>query len=402
MRILQIVNWHRHGGGSDFMARATADALREGGHEVSFMSHDSQAYEGSLRGKLSAALAGVYSPHALAKVRARLAEGAPDLVHVHEVYPHHSPWVIRAFARAGVPVVMTCHDFRLTCPVATHLYQTGECTRCVGGNTAWCAVKNCRGNRAESAAFALRAGVANSFGLFTRHVTRFIAPSRFIRDTIAREKGIPLDRFDVVPNLIRPVEPAPRIAGSYAAFVGRITPEKGIDTLLRAARLCDVPIRIAGGPVPDHFRAIAPNNVTWLGHLEGEALESFYSNASFLVVPSFLEPFGLVVGEAMLRGLPVLGANRGALPELIRPGVDGQLFTAGDASDLAAQMTALWDDPAACRRLGNTAELFARERYTRQKYYTQIIEVYTQAVEGRKQRSALGLANSPHEVKVKI
>ena len=77
MRILQIINWHRHGGGSDFMARATAEVLREAGHEVNFMSHDSQAYEGSLSGKLSAALTGIYSPRALAEVRACLNGGAP-------------------------------------------------------------------------------------------------------------------------------------------------------------------------------------------------------------------------------------------------------------------------------------------------------------------------------------
>jgi glycosyltransferase involved in cell wall biosynthesis len=397
MRILQVVNWHRNGGGSDFMARATVQVLREAGHDVRLMAHNSNAY-GGVKGKLAAALTGVYSPAALAEVRECLATDPPDLVHIHEVYPHHSPWIIRAFARAGVPVVMTCHDFRLTCPVATHLHQSKTCVRCAGGNTAWCAIKNCRANRAESAAFALRAGVANAFGLHTRHIARFIAPSKFMRDTIAKEKGIPLDRFHVVSNLIRPVAPAPRELGNYVAFVGRITPEKGIETLLEAARRCEVPIKIAGGPVPEEFRARAPRNITWMGQLEGGELESFYAGARFLVVPSFLEPFGLVVGEAMLHGRPVLGANSGALPELIRPGIDGELFTTGDAESLAHHMTALWNDPARCLRLGETAERDARQNYTEVKYYTRIMVVYKQAMEGGKQRPALGMAGTPHEV----
>ena len=102
--------------------------------------------------------------------------------------------------------------------------------------------------------------------------------------------------------------------------------------------------------------------------------------------PQSLRRGGLVVGEAMRHGRPVIGANSGALPELVRPGIDGEPVTTGDAESLANYMSALWNEPNLCVRLGEAAEIAARQHYTEVKYYTRIMVVYRQAMGGGKQR----------------
>lgn len=378
MRVVQIMNWHRFGGGSDFMAKVTEEVLRKNGHDVYMMTSESAAFDGSLRGRTAACMRGIYSPSARREMREVLAHFAPNIVHVHEVYPAYSPWVLRDCREAGVPVVMTCHDFRLTCPIATHLSKGQPCNRCVDGSTTSCFTRNCRGNRLESAAFALRAGVARSFHLFEDNVDLFLTPSRFVQERIIAS-GIPSDKVRVVSNMVRVAKTAadPGI-GRYAAYAGRIAPEKGIDTLLEAAWRAGMPIRIAGqaNSIP---KSTAPN-VHWAGHLSGASLTEFYAGARFLVAPSlWYEAFGLVVAEAMMLGIPVIAANSGALPELVEHGVTGFLFNAGDAQDLARLMMVLWKDNELCRRMGMAARAKAMDLYTARQYYMNLMTAYTAA-----------------------
>lgn len=391
MRVVQIMNWHRFGGGSDFMARATAEILRTRGHDVYMMAHNSNAFDTSVVGRMQACVRGVYSRSARREMRDVIQEFMPDIVHVHEVYPAHSPWVLRDCRAAGVPVVMTCHDFRLTCPLSTHISRGEPCHRCTHGSTLPCFTRNCRGNRFESAAFAARAGVAKAFRLFEKNVDLFVTPSAFVREKLIAG-GLPADRLHVVPNMTRAtktvVDPA---HGQYAAFVGRVAPEKGIETLTEAAWRTAIPLRIAGHAeaVPDSV----PPNVFWVGHLSGPQLAEFYANAKFVVVPSrWFEAFGLVVAEAMMLGLPVIAANAGALPEIVEHGVTGFLFNPGDAQDLARLMMTLWKDSALCRKLGAAARTKALQHYTAKQYYANLIRAY---------KSAVSLANEAAEQRAK-
>ncbi|NUM52753.1 MAG: glycosyltransferase [Candidatus Hydrogenedentes bacterium] len=378
MRVVQIMNWHRFGGGSDFMAKVTGEVLRKSGHDVYMMTSDSASFDGTFLGRAKACARGIYSRDARREMREILKNFAPDLVHVHEVYPAHSPWVLRDCRDAGVPVVMTCHDFRVTCPVSTHISHGEPCDRCTRGSTLSCFTRNCRENRFESAAFALRAGVAKSFRLFEENVNLFLAPSHFIKQRMI-DSGLPSDKLRVVPNMVRMTRTTTNPgAGTYAAFVGRVAPEKGLDTLMEAAWRAGMPLHIAGHGA--HFpQSVAPN-VHWRGHLSGAALTEFYAGARFVVVPSrWFEAFGLVVAEAMMLGIPVIAANAGALPELVDHGVTGFLFTAGDSQELARCMSILWKDGELCRRMGVSGRAKAMRMYTAQQYYVNLMMAYKSA-----------------------
>ena len=73
----------------------------------------------------------------------------PDIVHAHELYPLVSPWILPECTRRGIPVVMSCVDFRLTCPLVTHARQGQVCTKCVGGREHHAVLNNCRGSLPE-------------------------------------------------------------------------------------------------------------------------------------------------------------------------------------------------------------------------------------------------------------
>lgn len=377
MRIVQIMNWHRLGGGADYVAEATGRILASRGHAVRFLSADSRELDGG-PGRIRAFAKGIYSFSACRDARRLLAQFQPDLVHVHEVFPSFSPWILKIFSEAGVPVVMTCHDFRLTCPVATHLRNGRPCMKCAAGSPVWCALHNCRSNVGESVAYAVRSLVARHFELFERYVSLFIAPSQFLKGRIVKA-GWPEQRFDVVPNPVDfPHEATPPTDGEYVAFVGRVALEKGLGLLLDAARMTGLPVRIAGDArLAGDLERKAPPGVRFVGLLDRPSLHSFYSNARLVVVPSiFEESFGLVAAEAMAHGIPVIAARTGALPEIVEDGDTGLLFSPGNAVELAARLRELWDAPERRRQMGRAGRFKAWMFYSDRIYYTRLMKVY--------------------------
>jgi glycosyltransferase involved in cell wall biosynthesis len=224
-----------------------------------------------------------------------------------------------------------------------HFREGAVCEECRGGREYRCAVNNCRGSLQESTAYALRGWVANRLGLFKNNVTRFVAISAFLKDFLVAE-GIPAGRIDVVQNAITlPATPAQAGAGSYMAFCGRLSEEKGIPILLEAARQNpDIPIRIAGtGELREALERDAPANVRFLGQLDRNALAAHYRGARAQLVPSvWHETFGLVAAEAMGHGIPVIASRMGGLQGLFVDGESGLLFAPGDAQNLAAKMRA--------------------------------------------------------------
>lgn len=371
------------------MARSTADLLRAEGHDVLLMQHDSRGFHAGILGRAEAFARGIVSPMARREMRSIIRDFGPDVVHAHEVYPFHSPWVLVDCRNAGVPVVMTCHDFRLSCPVATHVTHGSSCVKCASGYTHWCVMKNCRENWMESIGYAARSAVANYFQLFRSNVSHFMTPSQFLRDKLV-EAGYPTDRFTVVGNMVETKnEAADPGNGLYAAYAGRLAPEKGLDTLIEAARITGVPLRVAGGPPQGLDGIDLPPNVTCVGFLDREALDRFYRNARFLVVPStWWEVFGLVAAEGMMLGLPVIATRSGGLPEVVKDNVTGFLFEAGNPVDLADKITRLWSDATLRRTLGRNGRRKAMAEFTSSVYYTRLMSVYRAAVSGERVEEA--------------
>ena len=302
MKVLHIFNSHRHGGGSDNAWADTIRLSRANGMEIEVFSRTSKSLSPTLRDKASAALSGIYAPGAVHAAAEAVTRYNPDLVHTHELYPLISPFVLKRVARMGIPIVHTCYDYRLTCPVATHYQHGAICHRCMGGREYWAVLNDCRDNRAESIAYAIRNAVARRFDLFRRYVSEFIVLTEFSRQWLIRELGIEPGRVTVNHCAIEiPATPADPGQGQYIAYAGRFVVEKGVELLVEAARRTGLPVRLAGNA--ETHPAIRPGDpVECVLTPTREDLTRFYREARLLVVPSlWYETFGIVAAEAMPR-----------------------------------------------------------------------------------------------------
>jgi len=391
MKVLQVHNRYRLRGGEDAVVENTLAALERHGHEALLFEADSAGAAGGLAGKVRMAAGAIWSPPSRARMLATLERERPDVVHVHNLYPLLSPAVLAACKSAGVPVVMTCHNYRLTCPIGIHFTAGAVCEKCRGGHDYWCLIRNCRDSRTESAAYALRNFMTGHLNLFERNIDKFLCISEFLKSYLV-ESGYPAAKFTVVPNMIPiPESAADASEGSYVAFLGRFSAEKGIETLLAAAeKVPHIPVKLAGsGPLEDALRAAAPANVSFAGMMDRDGLRSFYRSARCTVVPSvWHETFGLVAVEAMSHGVPVVASKIGGLAELVADGETGFQFPAGDSGALARHLETLWSDPALAGRLGAAGRAQVAAEYSEARYVARLEAVYEEVVQTAKRRAA--------------
>lgn len=385
MRVLHAYNQPRSGGGSAAATRATIDALRRYGLEVQVFTRDSSDLPAGLSGRLQAATTAFFPRAILRQFVEVLDRFQPDVVHINELFPLITPWILPECTRRSVPVVMTCDDYHLTCPARNHFRNGQVCDRCVGGREHWAVIHNCRQNLPESLVAALYNRTARTSRLYSEHVSHFVAPSDFTRQWMIDHARFAPDRVSVVPHIIElpdsPVsDPA---AGAYVAYAGRFVPEKGIHVLLGAARLCQLPVHLSRNQ--QHFVTIdLPSEVKVTVTNGRDDLAAFYRGARMLVFPSiWFESFGLVAAEAMSHGIPVIASAMGAGASLIDDRVDGLLFRPGDSRDLAEKALRLWNDPDLCRRMGAAAYQKAATRWTAQQHVRQMVEVYEKVCPSR-------------------
>jgi len=352
------------------VAAATVRLLRERGHAVHAFWRDSKTLRG-LGGRWRAFWAGIYAPAALRDFSAALDRLRPDVVHAHEVYPLISAWIFPLCRRRGVPTALTCHDYRMTCPVYTHLRAGRLCADCVAGGEWRCVWHNCQGNRMQSLAYALRNLVARRCRLY-QAVDCLLTPSVFSRDWLIRQAGVQPERIRVVGNpVLAPTGPVCAYVPSqrlYIGYLGRFAPEKGVDVLVRAAAQAGLPLRLAGHNLGYRPPLDSPL-IRYEGMLAGAALDSFYAGMRLLVMPSlWYETFGMVAAEAMLRGIPVVCSNLGAMAEMVSDGEQGALVPPGDVAALAGRLQTLWPAHDQLSRMSSAArrraQAFLPERYT--------------------------------------
>jgi glycosyltransferase involved in cell wall biosynthesis len=396
MRILVFHNWYQQPGGEDNVVRTEMALLADHGHAVELLDADNHSITTWLS-KVQTAGSAAHSPAAKRHVTEELARVQPDIVHVHNFFPLLTPAILDACREAGVPVVHTLHNFRLLCPGATLLRDGRVCELCVTGSTVNAVRYRCyRDSYPGSAAVAWMVGLHRYLRTFERQVDRFIALTDFARSIFVKA-GFPADLIAVKPDATldpfvlygdphdRPAEDA------TALYLGRLSPEKGVQTLLKAWRNVPAPLRVAGaGPLETIVQAAARDpreRVTYVGQVSPEGAHEELSRARFLVMPSrCYEGFGIVIIEAFAHGTPVLASRLGSMAELVDDGVTGLLFEPGDAKDLARKAMWLFRNPDEARRMGKAARRTFEERYTLECNYDRLMSIYDKALVHAAQR----------------
>lgn len=384
MKVLHIHNRYRVPGGENRMFELIVDLLRQHDHVVEAVERDSLDIK-TVNQKLFSFFSGIYSHKSYRLVNDIITRMKPDVAHVHNVFPLLSPSVIVACADNNVPVVMRTPNYRMMCPRGIFYSKGKICTLCMNGREYHCLLKNCRNNMLESIAVTIRGYIARKKRFFLDNVTYFLPPSEFARSKYL-EAGFTPEQFIVLPNMVHiPDVSAKPSTGKYILFAGRVTPEKGVVTLVKAASKMNVPVIVAGNysVMPDLAES-APGNVTFTGHVKRDKIPELFYNARIVVQPSEVwDVFPVSVSEAMSYGLPVVGTRLGGIPELVDEGVTGDLFEYGNHEELSSTLMKLWNDPERCDRYGKAAREKTMREYSSEKYYERLMDIYASAMNGK-------------------
>ncbi len=388
MRLLLINKFLRPVGGAETVFFHQWRWLEEAGHEVIpfGVAHPDNVpspyasfwvppvdYERPTIGQLGDL---IWSRTASARLQRLVRETRPEVALLHNIYHQLSPSILPILRDAGIPALMVVHDYKLICP-NYRLYTKGAfCTRCVAGH-AWHAVRH----RCQQDSLGASLVVAAETSLHRRlrayrGIQLLLAPSRFLH-AMLRRGGWPHNQIAHLPHAT-PTPPAESLGGERhgVLFVGRLTAEKGGDTLLDAAiRLPDIPFTLVGdGPEAARLRRRAPVNVRFAGRLPAADVAEHYRHAAVSAVPSLWpELFGLTALEALAHGVPVVASAVGGLPEVVEHEQTGLLVPPGDAGALAGAVARLATDPELAKRLGADGRRRAAERHDRGRYLTALV-----------------------------
>jgi len=386
MKILFVHNRYQQAGGEDNVVAAEAKLLAGHGHDVELWSVDNKDLPSGISGKIKTALATSYSPASRAIARDKLQRFKPDVVHVHNFFPQISPSIYDACLEEGVPVVQTLHNYRLICPGAMLMRQGNICEQCITGSPYQAVWYGCyRGSKLGSLVVAHMVAQHRKQGTWQHKVNRFIALTEFAKSKFVAA-GFPADKIAVKANFLHDPLQAPRTNSdtpSFALFVGRISEEKGINTLLQAWSTLDAQIQLkVAGTGPLYVVLVGKNNVVALGRQSADEVNHLMQQAAFLVLPSeWYEGFPLVLVEAFAHGLPVLASRLGSMADIIKDGETGVLFTPGDANDLASKVKWLLENPQQLQILGDNARRAYLEKYTAEQNYAELMGIYKEAME---------------------
>lgn len=385
MRILFIHNDYGSRSGEEVAAEGLARLLMDHGHEVFWVRRSSAEIGTSPMGKVRAFFAGIHNPFAARALARTLDESRPDLVQVQNIYPWFSPSIFRPIEERGIPVVMRCPNYRLFCPNGLHLVNGQVCERCLDfGREAWCVVRNCERNLFKSTGYALRNAWARMGGTILRNVDLFIVQTAFQKEKFVT-RGIPEARIGIVPGLVPDGGPCGEdLDGDLVTFIGRVSPEKGIEDFLAAAKLLpDVPFAVAGSENGgSSIRRQAPANVDWLGFLGVDRLGDLYHKSRIVVVPSrCYESFPNSLVGAMLHGRAVIASRVGAFADVVDDNVTGILFDVGNPNDLAEKLRALYQNRGMCHKMGKAGREKAMARYGPQTVYGALMDAYERALQ---------------------
>jgi glycosyltransferase involved in cell wall biosynthesis len=390
LKIVLVHNTYQQPGGEDVVFEQERSMLEHAGHQVITYCRsnwDVDSYHGIRL--VSLAKRTVWASDTRREFLLLLQREKPDIVHVHNTFVMISPSIYSACYEVKVPVVQTLHNYRLLCPAATFFRDGKVCEECVEGSL-WQGVRHAcyRQSYSASAVVALMLAAHRLRDTWKREITCFVALSEFARNKFV-QGGLPGEKIFVKPNFVSPDPRARTGTGDYALFVGRLSPKKRVHTLLDAWKRLSLSIPlviIGGGPDRKQLEAQAARDsladVHFKGQLPREQTLAAINGARFLVFASeWYENFPVTLVESFACSTPVICSRMGVMPEIVADGRTGLHFTPGDPDDLARKVEWAWTHPDEMGAMGLAARGEYESKYTAEKNYPLLIEIYKQAMQ---------------------
>ncbi len=380
MKILLLHNYYQQAGGEDAVFHAERTLLEEAGHDVILYEKENHALTSlNSRQKLRLAQQTIWSKEAYAEISDLIQNQKPQIAHFTNFFPQISPSAYYACKRAGVGTVQSLHNYRLLCPGATFTRNGKICTDCLG-KRPWRAVwHRCyRHSFTQSGTLVAMLMVHRELHTWEQQVDAFIALTPFMKDKMV-QGGLPAHKIFVKPNCLLTAPNARQHAGNYALYVGRLSPEKGVKTLVKAWEGVELPLNIIGdGPERDSLQvAAAEKKIVFTGWMENGVVMEALKSAQFLIFPSeWYEGFPMTLLEAFAYAVPVIVARVGGLADIVQDGVTGLFFTAGDAQDLRDKINWALNHPVEMEKMGGNGRKQYENKYSAQTNYKQLIQIY--------------------------
>jgi len=373
-----------HFGGEDTVVNNEKEMIKSNGHDV-FLYLVSNVQINSFKKKLTTTSNVAYSIIQKKLFYKKLRQIKPDIVHVHNFFPILSPSIYDACIDFGVPVVQTLHNYRIICPGAFLLRKNKICELCVKGSVCNAILHRCyRNSFIASLSASWMVYYHRQKKTWTNKVDQFIALSTFSQKKFV-EARFPADKIIVKPNFIKIKYNFHRmyVRKSNVLFIGRLSHEKGIETLLKAWKELTITLKIAGtGPFLKTIQDLNSKTIIPLGHINQKQVTIEMAKASFLIMPSeWYETFGLVIVEAFAHGLPVVASNIGGMSEIVENNITGLHFEPGNPKDLAEKVLWMHTHPDECKRMGENARKTYEQKYTPEKNYEMLMDIYQKTIE---------------------
>jgi glycosyltransferase involved in cell wall biosynthesis len=393
MRILIAHNHYQVPGGEDAVASSEAALLKSFGEDVAVYerSNDELSRLGPV-GRFQHMSSLRFNRRSYEELREVIRRHRPQVAHFHNIFYMMTPAVYRACHDEGVAVVQSLHNFRMMCSNGLFFRDGHACEDCLKKNLLEGVKHRCF--RQSTVMTAVVASTLSSLwrqGTWFNDVDLYIAAAEFTRAKHI-ERGIPAGKIVIKPHFVYPEPKDGHADGGYVLYVGRLSEEKGVRTLLEAWRLLgglNIPLKIAGsGPLSDELKKFVQDhkmsNVEFLGFIDPAQCERLLRGANAAVIPSLCyENFPRVVVEAFACGTPVIASSLGSLAELVEEGRTGLLIEPGSAAHLSRAVRWCFEHPAETRRMGQEARRMFEQKYSAQPNYQKLISIYQQAIQKR-------------------
>ncbi len=386
MRILLIHNRYQQRGGEDVVFESEGELLEKHGHEVERMIFDNNQIAG-WKSKLQFAAQFLYNWRSKKIVTEKIESFHPDIIHVHNFVAAASPSVFYAANKFHIPVIHTLHNFRLICPSATLFYGNAIYEKSL--HTIFpvdAIIKGVyRDSRWQTAALAMMIFLHRLLGTWRKRITRYIALTDFAARKFAESRiDIPRSKFVLKPNFVFDCGTGTNPREDFYLFVGRLSPQKGIDMLLRAATLKTFNLTIIGdGPLSSQVSEASDvlHNIRYLGAQDKKTVISYMKKCRALLFCSIsYESFALTIVEAFSTGTPVIAAKLGGIGEIVVDGFNGFHFAPGNERDLCRAIDELTSRPDLTQTFSENARLTYEQRFTPEVNYPQLYKIYTDAI----------------------
>lgn len=398
MRVLLAHKFHRITGGAEVFYFDVARVLIKNGHEVGYLSteHESNlstgcferfvrppAYdEGPIVKRVLGSLDIFYSTANKNAMINAIRDFRPDVIHVFAIHVHLTPSILEAANENNVPVLMSCNDYKHICPNYKLFENNKVCEACKGGRFYNAVLKKCcKDSLVFSVASALEAYIHSYKEVYEKLVDRYLFASDFMLEKTHEFWAGKNVSCGKLMNPFDASEYTPCFHGDFALFFGRLVEEKGVDLIIEAAKQSLVPVKIIGdGPELEQLKAKCSSgeisSVEFVGPKWGSDLKKMLYAAKFVVVPSvWHENFPYVIFQAFAAGKPVLGSDRGGIPELVGD-TRGVIFNPDDISSLVSGMSAFWNDEGMCQVMGAKAREYVVETFSDERFYSDLMENY--------------------------